>query len=93
MVGMRVLYQVLAIVFSLQEKRALVAPHVVKHVRREMAGDGQQSDEMALVGWFAAGDALVHGVVVRHLVTQVVGQVHRRIASVGRTLFGDVLGL
>ena len=92
MVGMRVLLQVLAIVFSLQEERALVAPHVIEHVGREMAGDGHQGDEMALVRWFAVGNPLVDGV-VGHLVAQVVGHINCGIAGVGRALFGDVGGL
>ncbi len=93
MVGMRVLFQVLAIVCGLQEEGALVAPHVVEHVGREMAGDGHEGDEMAFVRWFAVGNALVHGVVVGHLVAQVVGHIDGGIAGVGRPLFGDVGGL
>ena len=49
-----------AIVIDLQEKGALVAPHIVENVSDKVAGDGNESNIVALAFWFARLDTLVH---------------------------------
>ncbi len=62
---------VCAIVGDLQEERALVTPHIVEHVGDEVAGNGDQRDEVAFVRWFAALDALIHFPVLGDALAQV----------------------
>jgi hypothetical protein len=87
-----VLAAILSIVFDLQEEGALVAPHVVEHVGDEVPGDGDEGDEVALVGRLTVLDALVHLLVLGHPLAQVEGEIDGSVAAVGRTLLGDVLG-
>ena len=87
-----ILAAIVAIITDLQEEGALVAPHVIEHVGNKVAGDGHQSDEMALTRRLAAFDALIHGLIARHTVAEMLSYVDGGVAAVGRALFGDPLG-
>lgn len=80
-----------AIVIDLQEKGALVAPHIVKNIGDKVASDGNESDVVALAFWFARLDTLVHLLVLGNALTEMESDVDSGVAPIGRALFGDVL--
>lgn len=82
-----------AIVFDLQEKGTLVAPHIVEHIGDEIASDGNQSDEVTLARRFARLDALVHLLVLGNALAEMLSHIDSSIAAVGRALLGDALGV
>jgi hypothetical protein len=80
-----------AIVTDLQEKGALVAPHVIEHIADKVPGDGDEGDEVALAVRLAVFDALVHRLVAGYAVAEVLSDIDSGIAAVARALLGDPL--
>jgi len=82
-----------AIVIDLHEERALKAPHIEKHVRDKVAGDGDDGDEVTLARGLAALDALIHLLILGHAQAQVKGKIDGGVAAVRRALLGNMFGL
>jgi hypothetical protein len=53
-------FSVLAVVLDLDKERAVIAPHIVEHVRDEITRNGYERNEMAFAGWLARLDGFIH---------------------------------
>ena len=87
------IFSVLAIVLDFDEERAVIAPHIVEHVRDKITRNGDERNEMAFARWLARLDGFIHGLILGHAHGEMQGHVDRRIAAIGRPLLGDVLGV
>ncbi len=74
---------IFAIVSDLQEKWALVTPHVVQNIRGEISSHRHHGDQITDPGWFTGFDALKHLLIFGHAPAQMLGQVDNGVTAIG----------